>query len=301
MSRLPSYLELHEKGLLKNRAASLREILTDCRLCPHGCGVDRIAGERGLCKTGVRAVVSAFHPHRGEEACLSGRRGSGTIFFTHCNLACIFCQNYDISHQGRGEEVSAGELAGMMLRLQDMGCHNINLVSPTHQVPAIVEALIEAVPRGLRLPLVYNTGGYDAVPTLELLEDIVDIYMPDFKYMDSESAREMSGAEDYPVAAMAALREMHRQRGDLHIDDEGLAHRGLLVRHLILPNNRAATDRVLAFLADLSKNTYVNLMDQYRPEYRARECFDLRRRITLQEYDEAVATARSLGLYRLDR
>lgn len=245
-------------------------------------------------------LVSAFQRHIGEEACLVGRNGSGTIFFANCNLGCIFCQNYDISHEGRGDEFSSDELADAMLSLQDRGCHNINLVTPTHIVYGIVAALLRAVPKGLHLPLVYNSGGYDSAETLELLDGIVDIYMPDFKYMDPGSARELSGAEDYPFAAMAALREMHRQVGDLRIDDRGLAYRGLLVRHLVLPNNRASTDRVAGFLAELSTDTYINIMDQYRPEFRARECFDLRRRVTLDEYDRAVRYAECAGLHRID-
>jgi putative pyruvate formate lyase activating enzyme len=230
-----------------------------------------------------------------------GRHGSGTIFFTNCNLACIFCQNYDISQLGGGEEISYADLANMMLALQARGCHNINFVSPTHMVCAILEALLIAVPRGLSVPLVYNSGGYDAVETLQLLNGIVDIYMPDFKYMDAGTGEKLSGAKDYPEAAMAALREMHHQTGDLQLDESGIAHRGLLVRHLVLPDNLASTDRVTAFLAGLSRNTYLNIMDQYRPEYRARECFDIRRRPTLEEFDRAVSWARKAGLTRLDK
>jgi putative pyruvate formate lyase activating enzyme len=246
-------------------------------------------------------IVSSFSPHFGEESCLVGRYGSGTIFMTHCNLFCIFCQNYDISHLGRGEEVPYEELAGMMLALQSRGCHNINIVTPTHMVYAVVRALLVAVPRGLAIPLVYNSGGYDSMETLRLIEGVFDIYMPDFKYMDPDSAERLSGARDYPRRAIEALREMHRQVGDLETDGRGVARRGLLVRHLVLPNNLAATDRVIAFLASLSQHTYLNLMDQYRPEYRARECADLRRRATIAEFDTTVEWARAAGLTRLDR
>lgn len=229
-----------------------------------------------------------------------GSRGSGTIFFTRCNLSCIFCQNYDISHLGRGEEISYQELARAMLLLQAKGCHNINFVSPTHMIHAILKALLLAVPEGLTIPLVYNGGGYDAEDTLKLIEGVFDIFMPDLKYMDDDAAEKLSGSSGYSLAAMKAIREMHRQVGDLVINSKGIAERGLLVRHLILPNNLAATDRVIAFIADLSKKTYLNLMDQYRPEYRARECFDLRRRITLDEYRNALTLAREQGLSRLD-
>jgi len=300
MPYTPPYIRLHEEGTLAERAASIYSLMKHCTICPHRCGVDRLAGDKGKCRSGVSPVVSAVQRHMGEEACLVGRRGSGTIFFTNCNLDCIFCQNYDISHEGRGEEMSFDELADAMLSLQGRGCHNINLVTPTHMVYGIVMALGRAVEKGLRIPLVYNSGGYDSVETLELLEGIVDIYMPDFKYMDPDTARELSGAEDYPSAAMAALREMHRQVGDLKCDADGIACRGLLVRHLVLPNNRASSDRVTAFLAELSKDTYVNIMDQYRPEYRARECFDLRRRVTLDEYDRAIRNAECAGLHRID-
>lgn len=300
MAIVPSYRRLQEYGRLREIANSLRAVLSACTLCPHRCGVDRTAGVRGKCRSGALPIVSSYHAHFGEERPLVGRGGSGTIFLTKCNLSCIFCQNYDISHLGRGEEVSFDELAGMMLALQAKGCHNINFVSPTHLLYAIVEALVIALPRGLHVPLVYNTGGYDSAETLQMVDGVFDIFMPDFKYMDAAVARDLSGAPDYPERAMEAVAEMHRQVGDLMIDDRGIASRGLLVRHLVLPNNIARTDAVLDFLAELSRDTYVNIMDQYRPEYRARECFDLRRRITLQEYDAAVDHARRAGLRRID-
>lgn len=300
MNYRPPYIELYKSGVLSQRVDRLESLMESCKLCPHQCGVNRMEGERGSCNTGHRPMVSAFQAHFGEESPLVGRGGSGTIFFTNCNLDCIFCQNYDISHLGRGEEITYEELAAMMLTLQRRGCHNINLVSPSHQVYAITRALLTAIPDGLHLPIVYNSGGYDSVETLQLLENAVDIYMPDFKYMNHEAASELSGVADYPEVSVQALREMHRQVGDLVIDERGIATRGLLVRHLVLPNDLAHTEKVLDEIAGISINTYVNIMDQYRPEYRARECPDIRRRVTLQEYDHAVNYARSKGLHRLD-
>lgn len=296
----PPYIKLYEDGTLKKRAERVLSMLQKCTLCPHRCGVDRTESTSGRCRSGVMPIVSSFNAHFGEESPLVGRHGSGTIFFTNCNLSCIFCQNYDISHLGRGEEVSYRDLASMMLKLQSSGCHNINFVTPTHMVSAILRALLIAIPEGLHIPLVYNSGGYDSVETLELLDDIIDIYMPDFKYMDPDNAEELSGARDYPEVAMAALREMHIQVGDLEVDNNGIALSGLLIRHLVLPNNLASTDRVISFIAQLSKKSYINIMDQYRPEYRARECPDIRRRITLQEYDDAINQALQAGLSRID-
>ena len=296
----PSYVELYERGILGKIAEKLCGAMARCTLCPHGCGVDRASSASGKCRTGMRPVISSYNAHLGEEAPLVGDHGSGTIFFTNCNLACIYCQNYDISHFGGGREVSYEDCASMMLALQKKGCHNINFVSPTHQIYAIVRALELAVPGGLKVPLVYNSGGYDSVATLQEVNGIFDIYMPDFKYMDPDVSEKLSGAPDYPSAAAAAIREMHRQVGDLVLDSRGVAVRGLLVRHLVLPNNIALTDRIIEFIADLSKNTYFNIMDQYRPEHRAHECFDLRRRVTLQEYDEAQEHAQRAGLTRID-
>ncbi len=296
----PSYIGMYESGGLSRCAERLGKIVENCTMCPHRCGVDRSAGFRGSCKSGLRPVVSSFSPHFGEEPPLVGRNGSGTIFFTHCNLDCLYCQNYDISHLGRGEEISFEELAEMMLNLQRRGCHNINFVTPTHMNYAIVKALMIAVPGGLRVPLVYNSGGYDSVEILKMLEGVYDIYMPDFKYMDHAAAERLSGASDYPETAMASLKEMYRQVGDLNVDSWGVARRGLLIRHLVLPNNVAATDRVIDFIAGLSLNTYVNIMDQYRPEYRASECDGIRRRATLDEVDRARGYARSKGLRSID-
>jgi putative pyruvate formate lyase activating enzyme len=297
----PAYLELHAKGILMERVRGALQILRSCVICPRMCKVNRLEGQLGYCRTGRLAKVSSFSPHFGEESPLVGRGGSGTIFFTHCNLLCIFCQNYDISHLGIGEEVDAGLLARMMIRLQEQGCHNINFVTPTHVVPQILEALPLAIEGGLRVPLVYNTGGYDRVETLRLLEGVVDIYMPDIKFLDRRTAQRMCNAPDYPETVKAAIREMHRQVGDLRTDPEGIATRGLLVRHLVMPEGLAQTREAMEFLADeISKETYVNVMDQYRPCGEAHSHRDLSRRITREEYAEALEAARRAGLHRLD-
>lgn len=300
---VPSYVALWESGELSRRAEKLREALVNCTLCPRQCGASRTGPTgKGYCRTGREAIVSSYFPHHGEERCLRGRGGSGTIFFTHCNLRCIFCQNFEISHLGEGRPVSAKELAEMMLALQRRGCHNINFVTPSHVVPQIVEALEIAVPRGLRLPLVYNTGGYDSVETLRLLEGIVDIYMPDIKFDDPEVARRLANAPDYPQVVRGAIREMHRQVGDLIIDEQGLARRGLLVRHLVMPHGLAGTRGLMRFLAqEISRDTFVNIMPQYRPEGKAFADPLLSRPITWQEYREAVAIAREEGLWRFDK
>jgi putative pyruvate formate lyase activating enzyme len=249
-----------------------------------------------------QAVVSSYGPHFGEEAPLVGKQGSGTIFFAYCNLQCLFCQNYTISHFGEGSTVDREELARMMLSLQVSGCHNINLVSPTHVVPYILEALEIAVGEGLHLPLVYNSGGYDSLETLGLLEGIVDIYMPDMKYADEKTAEQFSGVKNYPEVNRAVVREMHRQVGDLQIDEQGVAQRGLLVRHLVLPNGLAGTEGVVRFLAqEVSPNTYLNIMAQYHPCHKASEIPQLARPINREEFNEAVSLARQQGLTRLDK
>jgi putative pyruvate formate lyase activating enzyme len=296
----PAYLELLETGELVRRADAAARLLEQCRVCPRECLVQRLQGEHGVCRVGDRAMVSSYGPHFGEERPLVGTGGSGTIFLSHCNLCCVFCQNSDISQGDEGQVVSAQELAGMMLSLQRMGCHNVNFVTPTHQVPQILRALVLAAEQGLCLPLVYNCGGYESLGTLQLLDGVVDIYMPDLKYADAEIARRYSGVERYPEVAKAALAEMHRQVGDLALDRRGIAARGLLVRHLILPNDLAGTGEVVRFLAGLSSNTYVNIMDQYRPSYRAHEHPLLARRPTRAEIQEAVRMARAAGLSRLD-
>jgi putative pyruvate formate lyase activating enzyme len=298
----PAYLETHRRGLLQAKIDAAYKILSQCNLCPRNCLVDRHHGERGLCRTGDLPVVSSYSPHFGEEDPLVGSRGSGTIFFTHCNLYCIFCQNYEISHGGEGEEVSLEDLAAMMLLLQKRGCHNLNFVTPSHQVYQILAALPLAIKGGLQVPLVYNTGGYDALETLRLLDGVVDIYMPDFKFWDPAVARDLTQAEDYPEVARQALKEMHRQVGDLELDDTGVARRGLLVRHLVLPDGLAGTREIMEFLArEISPRTYVNVMGQYRPCGRAGEHPSLRKFLTGLEHEQAQQMAREAGLTRLDR
>ena len=277
--------------------------MQDCDLCARYCHVNRLKTTQGaVCRTGERAVVHSFGPHHGEENPLRGWNGSGTIFFSWCNLRCVYCQNWEISQKGIGREVEPEELADMMLSLQADGCHNINLVSPSHVVAQVIAAVHIAAQHGLRLPLVYNTGGYDSPEALALLDGIIDIYMPDMKYGDSILAREYSKVRNYVAVNQAAVKEMHRQVGDLQLDDEGIAQRGLLVRHLVLPGNLADTDKILAFLAnEVSRNTYLNLMDQYHPCYRADEYPLLDHSITMQEYQHALKQAAQHGLHRLDR
>ncbi|MDI9616433.1 MAG: radical SAM protein [Methanothrix sp.] len=282
---------------LQSRAEEAIRRLEHCDICPRRCGVNRAEGELGFCRTGRLAKVSSAGPHYGEEPPLVGYHGSGTIFFAGCNLACVFCQNYEISQLDMGVEVTAERLAGIMMHLQLTGCHNVNLVTPTHVVPQILEALVIAREMGLSIPLVYNSGGYDSVETLRLLDGIVDIYMPDAKYGSDEMAIRYSNAPGYVGVMKAAIREMHRQVGDLVIEN-GIAVRGLLVRHLVLPNNLAGTAEVVRFISELSRNTYINIMDQYRPEYKADQYDELSRRITLSEYREALRLARSAGLSR---
>ena len=271
-------------------------------MCPRRCDVNRLAGESGECQVTTQVMVSSYGPHFGEEAPLVGRHGSGTIFFTYCNLHCAFCQNYTISQLGEGSPVDREKLARMMLSLQAKGCHNINLVSPTHVVPYILDALELAADKGLYLPLVYNTGGYDTIETLKLLDGVVDIYMPDMKYSDEKIAEQLSGIKDYPKVNKAAVREMHRQVGDLQLDEQGIAQRGLLVRHLVLPNGLAGTGEVVRFLAEeVSTNTYLNIMAQYHPCYKAFDMPQLARPLLKQEFYEAIDLAHQQGLYRLDR
>ncbi|MBW1675202.1 MAG: radical SAM protein [Deltaproteobacteria bacterium] len=297
----PAYLETHNRGLLKEKIDQAYEILKACTLCPRACGVDRLSDEKGICQTGEHAIVSSFNAHFGEESPLVGNHGSGTIFFARCNLLCIFCQNYDISHEGQGVEFSSEQLARAMLFLQDRGCHNINFVTPTHVVPQILAALDKAIEGGLRVPLVYNTGGYDRSETLAILDGVFDIYMPDFKYWDPKVAEELSDAPDYPEVAREALKEMHRQVGDLVMDEQGIAQRGVLIRHLVLPEGLAGTRQVMRFLArEISPNSYVNIMAQYRPCGRASEVPALRRSITDEEYQEAIQMAHDEGINRLD-
>jgi len=296
------YRQLYEAGKLRERVERALALLEDCHVCPRRCGVNRLEGEVGKCRTGRQALVSSFGPHFGEEAPLVGSSGSGTIFFTYCNLRCCFCQNYTISQLGEGHVVGSEELAEMMLSLQRRGCHNINFVGPTHVVPQILEALEIAVKAGLSVPLVYNSGGYDSLETLNLLDGIVDIYMPDMKYSDEKTAQRFSGVEDYPEINRAAVKEMHRQAGDLQLDDHGVATRGLLVRHLVLPHGFAGTAEACRFLSQkVSTNTYLNVMAQYHPCYKALDVPELARPLSGEEFAEAVRIARDRGLHRLDR
>jgi len=283
------------------RAQTLRVMSEKCRICPRGCGARRHEGEHGLCHAADGVVVASAGPHFGEESVLVGTMGSGTIFFTGCNLDCSFCQNFDISHLGSGERISVADLAALMLRLQERGCHNINLVTPTHYTAEIVTALAEACVRGLELPLVWNSGGYESIETLRLLNGIVDIYMPDLKYGSNEAGQRYSGIEDYWDVAREAIREMHRQVGDLRVGPRGIARRGLLLRHLVLPGDAARSRNVIDFLADeISPDTYVNVMEQYYPAFRAERIPELSRRLRPEEHAAAVAHARSRGLRLAD-
>ena len=295
------YQELYRSGELGGRVERARDILKNCQLCPRRCRADRLSGERGMCRVASDLVVSSHGPHFGEEAPLVGVSGSGTIFFTYCNLRCMFCQNYSISQLGQGRVVTKGEIAKMMLALEERGCHNINLVTPTHVVPQILEALEIAVGLGLSIPLVYNCGGYESAETLELLDGIVDIYMPDMKYSNERNARRFSGVKDYPEVNRAAVKEMHRQVGDLQIDERGVARRGLLIRHLVLPSGVAGTEGVVSFIAEeISRNTYLNVMAQYYPAHRAFKLPELSHPLRNEEFLEAVNIARRHGLKRLD-
>ena len=296
----PAYLNL-SLSELRIRASSAYARMAHCDLCARRCDVDRLNGDLGVCKTGLQAMVSSYGPHMGEEDPLRGWKGSGTIFFARCNLRCQFCQNHDISQTDAGDEVTSQELARIMLALQAMGCHNINLVSPSHVVAQILAALPLAVQGGLHSPLVYNSGGYDSLETLKLLDGIMDIYMPDMKFANGGHAKKYSRAGNYPQVNRAAVREMYRQVGDLQLDEDGLATRGLLVRHLVLPRNLAGTRQIVTFLADeISKTTYLNLMAQYHPAYNANRYPELNRRITSSEYNAAVRMAKEAGLTNLD-
>lgn len=298
----PVYIKTLEKGLLRKKVQQAAEILQSCTLCPRKCRVNRQAGEKGICRTTDLAMVYGYHAHFGEEAPLVGRNGSGTIFFSHCNLKCNFCQNFEISHKGAGKPVSDPELADMMLRLQDEGCHNINFVTPSHVVPQILAAVQLAAERGLNVPLVYNSSAYDAVETLGILEGVVDIYMPDFKFWDPRTSDITCGAPDYPDAARKAVVEMHRQVGDLVMDASGLARRGLLIRHLVMPDGLGETLEIMKFIASrISADTYVNVMPQYRPSGDIKGMKSLGRQITQIEYAKALQYALEAGLKRLDK
>jgi putative pyruvate formate lyase activating enzyme len=296
----PLYLKTYKESKLKEKIRILKEMLSSCTLCPRRCKVDRLKGQRGFCCAGKETIVSSVFPHFGEEACLVGRFGSGTIFFSHCNLRCVFCQNYEISHLEEGEPTTAEELADYMLKLQSLGCHNINLVTPTHFVPQILESLEIAIRKGLYLPLVYNCGGYESVEVIEILEGIIDIYMPDVKFSSEIASEKFCHAKDYFKNLKKVLKIMHKQVGDLKIEDR-IAQRGLLVRHLVMPNDLAGTKEIMEFIAkEISVDTYINIMAQYRPCGEAYRFPEINRKITYDEYQKAKEIARSFGLYRFD-
>ena len=300
----PAYLKLVHSGELEERVAAAFQHLERCDLCAWECRVDRKAGVLGVCRSGMKARLSSYGPHLGEEDPLRGWRGSGTIFFSGCNLRCVFCQNFDLSQRADGTEVTAAELAGMMLDLQAAGCHNLNFVTPEHVVPQILEALPLAIAGGLRLPLVYNTSAYDSPESIRLMDGVVDIYMPDFKLWHAEHCAKYLCACDYADAARAAIAAMHRQVGELKVDEDGLALRGVLVRHLVMPGLLDDTREILRWLAaECSPDTYVNLMDQYRPAYKAEtdsRFAAINRRLQWAEYEQALEHAREAGLWRLD-
>jgi putative pyruvate formate lyase activating enzyme len=298
----PVYLKTEREGRLALLEKELWDSLASCRLCPRQCGVNRLNGESGFCSSADRLKVASFGPHFGEERPLVGKGGSGTIFFSNCNLLCCFCQNWQINHRGDGNIIAHAELAGMMLSLQHRGCHNINLVTPTHVVPHIVKALRLAIAKGLVLPLVYNNGGYDSLNIIRKLDGIVDIYLPDFKYQDdAQAVKYSSGASGYREIAAAAIKEMHRQVGQLQTDLNGIARRGLIIRHLVMPNNIAGTDRFVEWVVkELGSETRVNLMAQYHPEHDAYDYPEISRRISAQEWAQARRWAADAGLVHID-
>jgi len=299
---IPAYERLEMEGKLVQRIKQADAFFENCQLCPRKCGVNRKKGEKGFCRAPVKPVIFSYHPHFGEEMSLVGEKGSGTIFFSNCNLRCVFCQNWPISHEGRGKEIGDEDLADMMLHLQKIGCHNINLVTPTHVMPNILSATRTALKKGLHIPLVYNTSGYERLEVLKLLDGIVDIYLPDLKYMDADKASKYSaGASDYPEVTKKAIVEMHRQVGVLKLDKQGIAIRGVIIRHLVMPNRVAGTEKLVKWMAEtLPKSTYVNIMAQYRVEYKAYDHPEIARGITAQEFLEAVDSAEKYGLINLD-
>ncbi len=296
MREYPSYLRLYDTGELKERVEKALSMLESCNVCPNDCKINRLENKKAYCKTGRYARVASYFPHRGEEFPIRGYNGSGTIFFSYCNMRCVYCQNYDVSQLGEGEEVKPEELANIMIRLQKWGCHNINLVSPSHVVPQILEALYIAVEEGLKIPIVYNTSSYDSLESLKLLDGVVDIYLPDLKYLNNEFGKKYSKVKGYADRAKEAIKEMYRQVGDLKVDERGIAVRGVLVRHLVLPNGISTTDEVLEFLREISPNLAVNVMSQYYPTNKAYKYPEINRRISWSEYNSALSKAEHLGL-----
>lgn len=298
MNEYPSYLKSSSDGSLNKIVEEAFKLLESCVICPRKCKVNRLKNEQGFCKTGLLPQVCSFMPHHGEEPAISGSRGSGTIFFARCNMECVYCQNYEFSQKGEGREVSFEQLAQFMMDLQGLGCHNINLVSPTHIMPQILKALQIAIAKGLNLPIVYNTGGYELAEIIKLLEGIVDIYLPDMRYADKEMANKYSCAYDYPQYNQEAVKEMHRQVGLAKMDAEGIIRSGVIIRHLVLPNNISGTEKIMKFIHDqLVKDCYISLMSQYLPYYKAAQFPDINRRLKLKEYEEAKEIMERHGLY----
>lgn len=294
----PSYLEASLNGRLDAAIAGLFKLLESCSLCPRACKVNRLKEKQGFCKTGLKPRVYSYMAHHGEEPAISGDKGSGTIFFANCNMGCCYCQNYEFSQQGRGREVSFEDLAGFMLDLQEMGCHNINLVTPTHVLPQILSALKIAIAQGLRIPLVYNTGGYELAEVIAVLEGIVDIYLPDMRYADAETAARLSNAPGYPGYNQSAVKEIFRQAGVVRMDERGIIRQGMIIRHLVLPNGISGTEQIMRFISrELSVDTYISLMSQYLPYHRAGEFSEISRRLTLKEYEEAKGIMQRYGLF----
>lgn len=297
-SRKPSYLDSYNSGDLKKISEEAFAMLESCQICPRKCKVNRLKNQAGFCRTGLKARVCSFMPHYGEEPPISGTNGSGTIFFSNCNMACSYCQNYPFSQMGEGREAGTEEISGFMLQLQEMGCHNINLVTPTHIMPQILKALQAAIIKGLNIPLVYNTGGYELVEMIKLLEGIIDIYLPDMRYGEAQTAAKYSSAPDYPRYNQESVKEMHRQVGVAKINKNGIIERGLIIRHLVLPENISGTEKIMKFIAqEISPDTYISLMSQYQPYHKAAQFKELSRRISYQEYEEARSTMEKYGLY----
>lgn len=294
----PAYLESYHNGNLDKLIRISTNMLKSCCICPRKCKVNRLKNEKGFCKTGIKSKICSFMPHHGEEPPISGKRGSGTIFFSYCNMGCVYCQNYEFSQLGGGREVEPEELAQFMLELQRLNCHNINLVTPTHVMPQILMGIRIAISKGLNIPLVYNTGGYELASVIKLLEGIVDIYLPDMRYADSDMAVKYSAADDYPKYNQEAVKEMHRQVGIAKIDNEGIIKKGIIIRHLVLPHNISGTDKIMKFIAGaLSKDTYISLMSQYLPYYKASEYKEISRRITYKKYKDAQNSLQKYSLY----
>ncbi len=298
MTSRPKYLDLYHTGKLQTACDTAFKLLESCQICPRNCKVNRLKDEKGFCHTGLKPKVYSFMAHQGEEPPISGEKGSGTIFFANCNMGCLYCQNYEFSQLGQGREVDSDELADIMLKLQGMECHNVNFVTPTHVMPQILKALLIAIPKGLKIPLVYNTSGYELAGIIKLIDGIIDIYLCDMRYFDSEKSLKYSTALDYPEYNQEAVKEMHRQTGIAAINEKGIIERGLVIRHLVLPNNVSGTKGIMRFIAnELSKESYISLMSQYLPYYKAREEKEIMRRLTQEEYNEAKKAMEESGLY----